>query len=96
MKRSNISKNEILNIINATLGTPFTLSEKVFSETLNIITEGLNEKNIVKITGFGTFKTLNKKQRTGRNPKTGKVYEIKSRRTVVFYPAKNFKNKINE
>ena len=66
-----------------------------YEEILNIITEGLDAENKVKITGFGTFKKLNKKSRMGRNPKTGKVYEIKARNTVSFYPSKKTKNLIN-
>ena len=96
MKRSNISKNEILKIININLGIPLSLSEKVTNEMLNIIIEGLNTQRLVKITGFGTFKILEKKQRIGRNPKTGQTHEIKARRTVVFRPSKKFKHMINE
>ena len=61
MKRSNISKDEILKTINNSLGTPLSLSEKILNETLNIIIDGLNSENIVKIKGFGTFKILYKK-----------------------------------
>ena len=96
MKRSNISKNELLKTINSNLGTPLSLSEKIINEILNIIIEGLNSENFVKISGFGTFKILDKKSRIGRNPKTGRIHEIKARRTVAFYPSKKFKNIINE
>ena len=96
MKRSNISKDEILKTINNSLGTPLSLSEKILNETLNIIIDGLNSENIVKIKGFGTFKILNKKSRIGRNPKTGKTHLIDARKTVSFYPSKNFKKVINE
>ena len=96
MKRSNISKNEILKIIKINIGTPSSLSEKILRELLNIIVEGLNKENIVKITGFGTFKILNKKSRVGRNPKTGQVFEIKARKTVAFYPSNKMKRAINE
>ena len=96
MKRSNITKDEILKKINSSLGTPLSFSGKILNEILNIIIDGLNSENIVKIKGFGTFKILNKKSRIGRNPKTGKTYSIDSRKTVSFYPSKNFKRVINE
>ena len=96
MKRSNISKDEILKTINNSLGTPLSLSEKILNETLNIIIDGLNSENIVKVKGFGTFKILNKKSRIGRNPKTGETHLIDARRTVSFYPSKTFKRAINE
>ena len=96
MKRSNITKDEILKKINSSLGTPLSLSGKIINEILNIIIDGLNSENIVKIKDFGTFKILNKKSRIGRNPKTGKTYSIDARKTVSFYPSKNFKRVINE
>ena len=96
MKRSNITKNEIIKIINSSLGTPLSLSEKILDEILNIIVDGLNSENIVKIKGFGTFKILNKNSRIGRNPKTGQTHKIDARKTVAFYPSKNFKRVINE
>tara|TARA_B100001175_G_C19432774_1_gene602018 strand:- start:444 stop:734 length:291 start_codon:yes stop_codon:yes gene_type:complete len=96
MKRSNISKNEILKTINSALGTPFSLSEKIVNNILDTIVDGLNSENIVKIKGFGTFKILYKKSRVGRNPKTGQSHEIIARKTVTFYPSKNFKKTINE
>tara|TARA_A100001011_G_scaffold338694_1_gene369662 strand:+ start:170 stop:460 length:291 start_codon:yes stop_codon:yes gene_type:complete len=96
MKRSNITKDEILKTINSSIGTPLSLSEKILNEILNIIVDGLNSENIVKIKGFGTFKILNKKSRTGRNPKTGQTHLINARKTVTFYPSKNFKRVINE
>ena len=96
MKRSNITKDEILKKINSSLGTPLSLSRKIINEILNIIIDGLNSENIVKIKDFGTFKILNKKSRIGRNPKTGKTHPIDARKTVSFYPSKNFKRVINE
>ena len=95
-KRSNITKDEILKKINSSLGTPLSLSGKIINEILNIIIDGLNSENIVKIKDFGTFKILNKKSRIGRNPKTGKTHSINARKTVSFYPSKNFKRVINE
>ena len=53
------------------------------------INKGLNIKN------FGKFKILNKKERSGRNPKTKKVYKIKSRKSLSFSASKYLNYKIN-
>ena len=58
-------------------------------------TEGLKKNNTVKISGFGTFKLRKKKSRTGRNPMTGKKYQIKSRNVVTFHPSQIVKKIIN-
>ena len=95
MKRHNISKNDISKEIYSNLGIPIVFSEKILDLILQIITEGLNKKNKVKISGFGTFKLTKKKSRVGRNPMTGKEYEIKSRKVVTFHPSTEVKKEIN-
>jgi integration host factor subunit alpha len=44
----------------------------------------------VKLTGFGTFEVRDRKDRMGRNPKTGEKMLIKSHRAIVFRPARNY------
>tara|TARA_A100001011_G_C13597682_1_gene550823 strand:- start:79 stop:375 length:297 start_codon:yes stop_codon:yes gene_type:complete len=95
MKRTNISKNNILENIKNQKGFPISFSEKVLNSIFEIITDGLKRDNILKITGFGTFSILNKKSRIGRNPKTGERHQINSRRVVVFSPSLQVKNKLN-
>ena len=95
MKRYNISKNEILKKINHNLGIPNVFSENIVNSILEIIIDGLNEKKEVKISGFGTFRILNKNSRIGRNPKTNEKHQISSRKVVVFSPSLQVKKKIN-
>ncbi len=96
MKRDNITRNDILKEIHSSLGIPMIFLEKILHSILEIIINELDEKNKIKISGFGTFKILNKNSRIGRNPRTGDEYEIKSRRTVVFHPSIKVKKKIND
>ena len=72
MKRDNITKNDVLKEIHSNLGIPIIFLQKILHSILEIITNELNINNKMKISGFGTFKILNKKSRIGRNPKTGK------------------------
>jgi len=95
MKRHNINKNDVLKEIYSNLGIPIVFSGKILDLILQIIIDGLNENGRVKISGFGTFKIRKKKSRIGRNPMTGKEYQIKSRNTVTFYPSTEIKKKIN-
>ena len=96
MKRDNITKNDVLKRIHSSLGIPIIFLEKILNSILEIIANELNKKNKIKISGFGTFKILNKNSRIGRNPRTGDEYEIKSRRTIVFHPSIKVKKKIND
>jgi nucleoid DNA-binding protein len=57
---------------------------------LNEISHELLENNSVKLAGFGTFETRKRKDRQGRNPKTGAPLLIKTHRVIVFRPTRNF------
>ena len=94
-RRSNISKNDVLKEIYSNIGIPVVFSGKILELILQIIIDGLNKNNKVKMSGFGTFKLRKKKSRIGRNPMTGKEYEIKSRKVVTFHPSAEVKRKIN-
>ncbi len=45
----------------------------------------------VKLSGFGNFDLRDKKERPGRNPKTGEKIPISARRVVVFRPGQKLK-----
>ena len=45
----------------------------------------------VKLSGFGNFDLREKKQRPGRNPKTGEEIPITARRVVTFHASQKLK-----
>ena len=47
-----------------------------------------NTKKGVTLVGFGTFKIVKRKTRTGRNPQTGEKIKIKAKNVVKFKPGK--------
>ena len=48
----------------------------------------------VKLSGFGNFDLRDKKQRPGRNPKTGEEIPITARRVVTFRPGQKLKARV--
>jgi len=48
----------------------------------------------VKLSGFGNFDLRDKKQRPGRNPKTGQEIPITARRVVTFRPGQKLKQRV--
>lgn len=48
----------------------------------------------VKISGFGNFDLREKKERPGRNPKTGEEIPITARRVVTFRPGQKLKARV--
>lgn len=63
-------------------------SKKEANDALNVIiheiTSSLNKGKDVVLTGFGTFKVVARKARTGRNPQTGATIKIPARKVVRF------------
>ncbi len=94
--RINLTKKDIVNLVYMQIGFSKQISESIINEFFSLIIYNLKKEKKLKISNFGTFSIRKKKSRIGRNPKTGKIHEIKARRTVAFYPSKKFKNIINE
>ena len=62
---------------------------------LESVTEALERGETVKLSSFGTFQTRDKRERIGRNPKTGEEVPITPRRVLTFRPSHVLRDKIN-
>jgi integration host factor subunit alpha len=49
----------------------------------------------IKLTSFGVFSVRQKKERIGRNPRTGQLVPITPRRVLVFKPSPVLKQQLN-
>jgi DNA-binding protein HU-beta len=58
------------------------------------ITKALKKGDGVTLTGFGTFKVVNRKARKGRNPYTGEEIKINATKTPKFTPGKALKEAV--
>ena len=75
-----LSRNESANLV-----------ESVFNEILKSLISG----DDVKISSFGTFVVRQKKERVGRNPKTGEEVPITARSVVTFRASNVLKSRVN-
>lgn len=66
---------------------------EVFFENLRILLENGNQ---IRLSGFGNFNLRDKKERPGRNPKTGKGVPITSRRVVTFRAGQKLKARVEK
>jgi integration host factor subunit alpha len=67
----------------------------VVDATIEEISEALLHGETVKLSSFGVFKILSKRERIGRNPKTRDEAVITARRVVTFRPAKTLVAYVN-
>ena len=78
------------------IGFSKKISETLLEDILELIIKNIIKHKKVKIAKFGTFSLRKKKERAGRNPKTGKLAIIASRNVVLFKASKEFKEYINK
>ena len=70
-------------------------ANRLLTRMLEMMQDALVEGETVKLSRFGNFNVRTKRQRIGRNPKTGEEVPITPRRVLVFRPSQVMKNVIN-
>ena len=96
MVKKNFTRKSLSNKINKILGFSKNLSASLIDDFFDVLIKELTKTKKVKISSFGTFTVLNKKERIGRNPKTKIEAKIISRKVVKFKPSVLLKNNINQ
>lgn len=88
-----MNKRDLVNAVAEVVGTK--KEAKIAVETVfNTITEALKQEDSVTLLGFGTFRSVQRNARMGRNPQTGEEIEIDSRRVPRFRPGKALKQAV--
>ena len=95
MVKKNFTRKDLSKKIYQNIGFSKNLSSNLIDDFFDVLINDLLTTNIIKITSFGTFKIINKKERIGRNPKTKVKAIISSRRIVKFTPSSLLKKKLN-
>jgi len=62
-------------------------ANRLLTRMLELMQDALVEGETVKLSRFGNFNVRAKRQRVGRNPKTGEEVPITPRRVVTFRPS---------
>ena len=82
-----MNKIDITESMREKFGMPKKECVKIVESLFDIIKADLNNGNDVMISGFGKWTVKAKKERKGRNPKTGKAMTINARKVVTFKPS---------
>ena len=90
-----MTKTDIISNVAEKTGVSKKDTEKVFKGILDEITSALANKDKVQIPGFGTFDTVKRNARTGRNPINGNSVEIPEKTAPKFKPGKALKDAVN-
>jgi integration host factor subunit alpha len=89
-----LTRADLAEAINRKMGfsraESLDLVEAILAHMCSAMADGQN----VKISGFGTFVLRDKRERVGRNPKTGVEVPITPRRVMTFRASQKLKDRI--
>ena len=96
MDQKNLTRKDLSKKIYKNLGFSKNISSKIVDDFFETIISEIIKSNGIKISSFGTFSVLYKKERIGRNPKTKIEAKIFPRKIVKFKPSLLLKQKLNK
>ncbi len=90
-----LTKADIADYLFNELGLNKREAKEIVERFFEEIRAALERGEQVKLSGFGNFDLREKKERPGRNPKTGEAIPITARRVVTFRPGQKLKAKVD-
>ena len=79
-----MNKSELIEELAKRAELTKAAANKVIDTLTDIITSAISKGNPVALIGFGTFKSVLRAARTGKNPKTGETLKIAARTVPKF------------
>lgn len=89
-----MTKKDIVLKISEETGFKQIVVKKVVHKVFEVMLSALYKGEKIEIRNFGVFKVKRRKPRVGRNPKTNQPVPVPERKTVVFKPGLEMKQKI--
>ena len=89
-----MTKADLVDKIATKTGLTKAASEKAVAAFLISVEQELVDSGKLTLTGFGTFAVETRKERVGRNPRTGQAIKIPASKVVRFRPGKTLKDSV--
>lgn len=70
-------------------------AELIVNTLFRDMANALKNGDKIEIRGLGSFKTVTRRERVGRNPKTGEKVKVARKRAVFFKPGKDLKERVD-
>jgi integration host factor subunit alpha len=91
----NLTRADLSNAVYREIGLSLAESNEMVDAVIEEISGALADGETVKLSSFGTFSLRRKKQRIGRNPKTGVEVPITPRTVLTFNASNILKSRVN-
>lgn len=95
MPDKTLTRADLSEAIYQEIGLSRSESSQLVETVIDEICTTLADGESVKISSFGNFLVRQKKERIGRNPKTGVEVPITARQVVVFHASHVLKDKVD-
>src|SRR5437016_12287092 len=95
MNDSTMTKADLVEEVVRITELPRKESEIIVETIFESIITALQGGDKIEIRGFGSFRTRQRRGRTGRNPKTGATVEVPPKRIPFFKPSTELKDHVN-
>mgnify|MGYP001375552450 CR=1 FL=1 len=94
MDKTATTRSSLSEAVYRNVGLSRNESSELVDSVFNEISKSLILGGDVKISSFGTFIVRNKKERIGRNPKTGEEVPISARKVITFRSSNVLKSEV--
>lgn len=91
-----LTRADLSNAVYKQIGLSLQECNSLVDTVIDEISVALEQGEDVKLSSFGTFSLRKKKQRMGRNPKTGVEVPITPRTVLSFNASNLLKQKVNQ
>ncbi|OEU54945.1 MAG: DNA-binding protein [Desulfobulbaceae bacterium S3730MH12] len=91
-----MNKKELVATIATSGGMSKVRAGQALSAVLANMVNAMEEGERVTISGFGSFRVVERATQKGRNPRTGESIIIPAHKTVKFKPGKNLNRRVEE
>lgn len=91
-----LTKADLAKHLDEEIGLTNREAKEIVDEIFRRVIEALINGQQVKISGFGNFTLHDKKERPGRNPRTGEEVPVTARRVVTFHCGQKLKARVEK
>jgi integration host factor subunit alpha len=92
--KKTVTRADLYEAVYQKVGLSRRESASLVDLVLREVTDCFERGELVKLSGFGSFVVRQKRDRVGRNPKTGEKAPIPARRVMLFKPSAVLKQRI--
>ncbi|MEM1308779.1 MAG: HU family DNA-binding protein [Cyanobacteria bacterium P01_D01_bin.71] len=91
-----MNKGELVDKVAEKSGVTKKQADSVLTAAIEAIMETVSGGDKVTLVGFGSFERRDRKEREGRNPKTGETMVIPATKVPAFSAGKQFKEMVSK